>query len=46
MDHNLEDIDFENPLNGSILDISVHEKVAEQYTCDMSDLSYFKKSNI
>ena len=46
MDHNLEDIDLENPSNGSLLDISIQEEVVEQYTCAICEASYSKKSNI
>ena len=34
MDHNLESIDFEDdPLNGSLLDVSSQEEVSYQVTC-------------
>ena len=46
MDHNLKDIDFDNPLNGSLLYILIQEEVTEPSTCDMSEAGYSKKSNI
>ena len=36
MDHNLEDIDFEDPLDGSLLDVSVKWEIGEQYTRSIS----------
>ena len=46
MDHNFEDIDFEDPLDGSLLDVSVQEEIDEQYRCGISNASFFLKSNL
>ena len=46
MDHNLEDIDFENPSDRSILNVSIQEEVGEQFTCGICDASYSKKTNL
>ena len=37
MDHNLADIDFENPLYGSQLVAPIHEESVEQFTCGIRD---------
>ena len=48
MDHNLEDIDFEDPLDGSLLDVSVQEEIVEQYIFGISSAVFFclLKSNL
>ena len=46
MDHNLDDLEFEDPLDGSLLDVSYQEEVGEQYTCGICDASYSTKQHL
>ena len=40
MDHNLEDIDFEDPFDGSLLDVSIQEKIDELFACGISGATF------
>ena len=40
MDHNLKNIDFEDPFDGSLLNDSIQEKIGELFACGISDASF------
>ena len=41
MDYNIEDTDFEDPLDGSLLDVPIQEEVGEKFTCGICDARFF-----
>ena len=45
MYRNLEDIDFEDTFDGSVLDVSMQEEVGERFTCSIRDASFFFLKN-
>ena len=44
--NNLDDIDLEISLKGSLLDVSIQEEAGGQFTCDICDTRHSKKINL
>ena len=42
----LDEVDFQDPLEGSILDVSAHEEVAQRFTCGICDSSFATNYNL
>ena len=45
MDHNLEAIDLEEPLDGSLLDVSIQEERRNSHVAYVMKVFFFKKQN-
>ena len=45
-DKNDEAVEYAEPLNGSLLDVSVNEEVKETFMCDICGGHYSTKANL